>query len=855
MESRARSSSFDEVDSGGVHHWNQGSHHVNIKHASSSFATSNESGNSNAAKASTQARRLYRTAANKSLSVTREIAALDFLVGIPLETEGKIVRDGWVQERRLQKEESKTDNSDASDDGDFHGAPTSLQGKWWEKWIKASNDTSWSQNDPAKTSQSMQDRDNAELERPEAVDRGKPNDTTSRASAKTSVWQAYAPGRRLEGDDAIRVQIPVTTKTLTKQRSIARQAALREWESQTAHGIVDESGGGKTNRPPLADGRLFFSAAGAYPVSVFSMIRYEPRKEEQQLRRQKLEALGGGGSQFVPPTRDWRGVSYRSLLPRKRQNIPSFFDRFRSEEIDSGIIEKYNVENSSDDDNTSTSSSSSEDSDEYQPALIDDPEMKLGRHRNVIVGDKALGPVVCSTIQFVEPRILKAELNKQFRERFDGWEPPRGARKYIGAKVVNGEYKLMDPTVEYGGETDPARPPRKSQESFTSERSVASEKDAITTTGASTAKEMQIRMPPSLTLSKIRSLKHQALIAAVKAKLEIGTVALASVYFERLCLDCRVDKSNRRLTFAVCMLLAAKLNEPNVGLVMKQEKVTSSEENEGLPAKLYSLVRPNERSNNMFESLLGFFTQDWNLSLKRIFDAEWGVFAALGFSLHANPSHVAFHFRRMLKTLEWNVRDYLGRDMHDQWLRALEVEEDRQRERDKRKERKRREREERILNLRIEIENEVIRRKTEEREEKNLATAGELSDVPASPTAHHHEPCKRAGGANVPKVKSGGMRFLSRMRRVTSSGKVTELVAQSNSEHAEKNRRGSGHAGFHLSPSLPALSSMVPQTSSLPHADEPKCIAIDIPVSQQTSHDDRSLGSLTMEGEDGALLV
>lgn len=114
----------------------------------------------------------------------------------------------------------------------------------------------------------------------------------------------------------------------------------------------------------------------------------------------------------------------------------------------------------------------------------------------------------------------------------------------------------------------------------------------------------------------------QALHAAVKAKLEIGTVALANVYFERLCLDCRVDKSNRRLTFAVCLLLATKLNEPNVGLVMQQEKMRPAKESEGITAKLHSLVRPNERSNDMFESLLGFFTQDWNLSLKRIFDAE-----------------------------------------------------------------------------------------------------------------------------------------------------------------------------------------------------------------------------------------
>jgi Cyclin, N-terminal domain len=116
-------------------------------------------------------------------------------------------------------------------------------------------------------------------------------------------------------------------------------------------------------------------------------------------------------------------------------------------------------------------------------------------------------------------------------------------------------------------------------------------------------------MPPSLTLSKIRSLKQQALHAAVKANLEIGTVALACVYFERLCLDCRVDKSNRRLTSAACLLLASKINEPNQSLVIREE------ENDGdddiMSTRLQSWVRPNKRSNKMFASLLLFFTQDW----------------------------------------------------------------------------------------------------------------------------------------------------------------------------------------------------------------------------------------------------
>ena len=45
-----------------------------------------------------------------------------------------------------------------------------------------------------------------------------------------------------------------------------------------------------------------------------------------------------------------------------------------------------------------------------------------------------------------------------------------------------------------------------------------------------------LRMPPSLTLSKIRNIKEQALYVGIKADLEISTVALSCIYFERLAL-------------------------------------------------------------------------------------------------------------------------------------------------------------------------------------------------------------------------------------------------------------------------------------------------------------------------------
>lgn len=163
------------------------------------------------------------------------------------------------------------------------------------------------------------------------------------------------------------------------------------------------------------------------------------------------------------------------------------------------------------------------------------------------------GCTVASTIQFVKPALLKADLNKQFRERFESWEPPKSQRRFIGARVVDGMYTLMEP-----GERDQAG---NLIDEENGNNSMRKRQGSITSVNSADATKETIRMPPSLTLSKIRSIKHQALLAAVKAKLEIGTVALAFVYFERLCLDCRVDKTNRRLSFAACLLLAIKINE------------------------------------------------------------------------------------------------------------------------------------------------------------------------------------------------------------------------------------------------------------------------------------------------------
>jgi len=394
-------------------------------------------------------------------------------------------------------------------------------------------------------------------------------------------------------------------------------------------------------------------------------------------------------------------------------------------------------------------------------------------------------------------------------------------QKSSSGQGVDGEYKLIDPADEYEEQRSLERPVRKRQGSVTSLSS--------STEGP---KEKLIRMPPSLTLSKIRSLKQQALAAAVKAKLEIGTLALACVYFERLCLDCRVDKSNRRLSFATCILLASKINEPNTSLVMKQEQGSG----EKMTTRLQSLVKPNKRSKKIFASLLEFFTTDWGLSLKSLFDAEFFVFAALGFSLHATPSQVAFHFKRLMKTLEWSPVNYLGSEMYNQWQEALAMEEERRKERERRRERQRRRKEERLLNLHIEIENRM------KGENGHDDKGEEIIDATASSAS---SPVKEKA-----ERKKGGIKLLHRfgMRRSVSQTKIADTMSCF-SEHPR--RRSLGVGGMSMSPLMPVLPTISTAQATEGGAG---AVAIDIPENNDAASNASTIGSLTNSDDKGIFI-
>ena len=285
------------------------------------------------------------------LWATREIAALDFLMNVPLKAEREIVRAGLSGERWQRKQARKdldtsaftkdvlissasqyeTQHADEENirhlssfditgtsyvDSDTNTTTTGSvsvftplpmssiehrnQGRWWDKLVLKDKRFFSAAN------QQMQRRIESEMEEKELE---RPTESPSLAmmspiAPRTSAVSAMSggvPGRRLDGRDAPSVSIPNEFRC-RPPKTVARQAAVREWEIKVAwHGVTVEG----ANSNALLDARVFFSAKKSYPVAIFSTIKYEPQKEAAARRRKKLEELGGGGMQFVLPERDW----------------------------------------------------------------------------------------------------------------------------------------------------------------------------------------------------------------------------------------------------------------------------------------------------------------------------------------------------------------------------------------------------------------------------------------------------------------------------------------------------------------------------------------------------------------------
>ncbi|XP_046896804.1 CDK5 and ABL1 enzyme substrate 2 isoform X1 [Hypomesus transpacificus] len=120
-----------------------------------------------------------------------------------------------------------------------------------------------------------------------------------------------------------------------------------------------------------------------------------------------------------------------------------------------------------------------------------------------------------------------------------------------------------------------------------------------------------------LTLSKIRSLKRDMRAVSEECGLQPVTVAMAFVYFEKLVLQGRLNKQNRKLVAAACVLLAAKISSD-----LKKQEVRQ------LIDKLEERFRINRRE---------------------LIPLEFPVLVALEMGLYLPESKVMPHYRRLVQ--------------------------------------------------------------------------------------------------------------------------------------------------------------------------------------------------------------
>ena len=62
---------------------------------------------------------------------------------------------------------------------------------------------------------------------------------------------------------------------------------------------------------------------------------------------------------------------------------------------------------------------------------------------------------------------------------------------------------------------------------------------------------------------------------------------------------------------------------PMISLKKKTPRVPGTASN-----RIQSLIRPAKNTVNIFASVLEWYTRELNISLKHLFAAQWGVFAA-----------------------------------------------------------------------------------------------------------------------------------------------------------------------------------------------------------------------------------
>lgn len=297
---------------------------------------------------------------NAKRSTTRYMAALDFLLNIPLTNESKIKTIGMQHAKRIQQMQNlETGEVDSEIAEEEENMLTQIQSQAMDDYLTSSSDQ---------------------------------------------------VGRKLPGIAAPAIRIPIQQRYyMTK---ITEQSAVvRHWEDQLLlTGPISTS----TSPQPLLSSRMFISRARAYPMAVFSIIKYDISEEKAKLERMKADDKKGLEA-YDLPQRDWRGLSYKQLFK------PMIQARSEDYWFEQGYM--------------------------YDPSILDDPDMNHGSHKFVLgiiimlslslplhyiyyyyhplllEKNATTGPIISSIILFVTDKALKDDLNEQFRETHSNLPP------------------------------------------------------------------------------------------------------------------------------------------------------------------------------------------------------------------------------------------------------------------------------------------------------------------------------------------------------------------------------------------------------------------------------------------------
>ncbi|KAF2978345.1 hypothetical protein EK904_004377 [Melospiza melodia maxima] len=182
-----------------------------------------------------------------------------------------------------------------------------------------------------------------------------------------------------------------------------------------------------------------------------------------------------------------------------------------------------------------------------------------------------------------------------------------------------------------------------------------------------------------LTLSKIRSLKREMRNLSEECSLEPVTVSMAYVYFEKLVLQGKLNKQNRKLCAGACVLLAAKISSDlrkhevkhlidvsAVSLVPAALRASSLAHRQRLNAR-FSVARAFQwHSSFSFMSHLGLFLalfffnslklsawcrlkleERFRFNRRDLIGFEFTVLVALELALYLPENQVLPHYRRL----------------------------------------------------------------------------------------------------------------------------------------------------------------------------------------------------------------